>query len=100
MEISTVTGQSLLDLAIQGTGSIEGVFRLAEAAGVSITDELSPGMTIPVPLPIADPQVAEYYAARRITPATAITTDNTSGGGDISMEGIGFWAVEYDFIVS
>lgn len=93
MEISTVTGQSPLDLAIQGTGSIEGVFRLAEAAGISITDELSPGMTIPVPLPLADSQVAEYYASRRITPATAITTDIMPGG-------VEFWGIEYDFIVS
>ena len=93
MEISVLTGQSLFDLAIQGTGSIEGVFGLAKAAGLSITDELPSGMVIPVPIPLADPQVAEYYAARRITPATATTTD-------IILEGVEFWNIELDFIVS
>lgn len=93
MEISALTGQSLFDLAIQGTGSIEGVFGLAKAAGLSITDELTPGMVIPVPIPLADPQVAEYYAARRITPATAITTD-------VMPEGVEYWGIEFDFIIS
>ena len=93
MSINVLTGQSLLDLAIQGMGSIEGVFALAEAAGLSITDELSPGMVIPVPLPLADPQVAAYYATRRITPATATTTE-------IIPEGVEYWRIEFDFITS
>lgn len=100
MAINVLTGQSLFDLAMQELGSVEGVFELAEKADVSLTDELAVGVLLNVPVDPLDRQVVDYYKANGITPATAITKDNTSGGGDISMEGIEFWAVEYDFIVS
>lgn len=100
MIIDVLTGQSLFDLAIQKLGSVEGVFELAEKADVSLTDELAVGVLLNAPVDPADRQVADYYKANRIIPATAITKDNTSGGGDILMEGIEFWAIEYDFIVS
>lgn len=91
--------QSLLDIAIQELGDISALFDLAEWAGFSITDELSAGQDLQLPVPPADKQVASYYAAHRITPATAITIDSTSGG-DLILEGIEFWGIEYDFIVS
>lgn len=92
--------QSLLDIAIQELGNVAGVFDLAEKAGLSLTEELSAGGALELPLQAADKQIAGYYAAHRITPATAITIDSTSGGGDLLLEGIEFWGIEYDFIVS
>lgn len=100
MAINVLTGQSLFDIAIQELGSVEGVFELAEKADVGLTDELVVGVLLNAPVDPLDRQVVDYYKANRIRPATAITRDNTSAGGDILMEGIEFWAVEYDFIVS
>lgn len=94
--------QSLLDMAVQELGDISGVFELAEKAGLSLTEELNAGMELEVPAFDADKQVAAYYASKRIRPATAITIDSTSGpgGGELLLEGIEFWGIEYDFIVS
>lgn len=92
--------QSLLDLAIQELGDISGIFDLAEKANVSLTDELAAGQEIELPLQLSDKQIAGYYASRRITPATAITISSTSGDGNLLMEGVEFWGIEYDFIVS
>lgn len=100
MVINVLTGQSLFDLAIQELGSAEGVFILAEKADVSLTDDLQVGTLMNAPADPVDRQVAGYYRDNRICPATAITKDNVSGTGDILMEGIEFWALEYDFIVS
>lgn len=99
METVVLGNQSLPDIAVQETGSLEGVFELAELAGLSITDELAAGMSLPVPLTPVDRQVTDYYDAHRITPATAITSGDTAGG-ELIMEGIEFWGIEYDFIVS
>lgn len=92
--------QSLLDMAVQELGDISGVFDLAEKAGLSLTEELEAGMELELPALAADKQVAAYYGSKRIRPATAITIDSTSGGGDLLLEGIEFWGIEYDFIVS
>lgn len=92
--------QSLLDIAIQELGDISGIFDLAEKSGVSLTDELQTGRELELPLQLSDKQIAGYYASRRITPATAITIDSTSDGGELLLEGVEFWGIEYDFIVS
>lgn len=94
--------QSLLDIAVQELGDISGVFELAEKAGLSLTEELETGLEMELPAVAADKQVAAYYASRWIRPATAITIDSTSGpgGGELLLEGIEFWGIEYDFIVS
>jgi len=84
--------QTLLDLAIMGTGTIESIFQIANANGKSITD-----------IPVAG---ADY-----IIPADAFTDINTKtyltnnkvsiGTRDVPFSvGIGYWAVEIDFVVS
>lgn len=92
-------GQSTIDIAIQQLGDISGVFGLLELSGLGITDELCTGQQLELPPLQADKQIAGYYAAHRIAPATAITIDNT-GGGELLLEGIEFWGIEYDFILS
>lgn len=92
-------GQSLFDIAIQALGDISGVFDLAEKADVSVTDELKVGQVFEIPSQARDKQIVDYYAAHRITPATAIATA-TPDDDDILPEGIGFWGIEYDFVVS
>ncbi|MDO7877388.1 hypothetical protein Q5H93_21785 [Hymenobacter sp. ASUV-10] len=58
-------GQSLLDVAVQELGSLESLFDLADAAGLAITDALTPGAMLPVPASAAAlPDVARYFAGR------------------------------------
>jgi hypothetical protein len=59
-------GQSLLDVAIQELGSVEALFDLADAAGLAITDELTPGAVLPVPFSAASkPDIVGYFYTRQ-----------------------------------
>ena len=95
MEIKVLNGQSLFDIAIQSAGSIEAVFDIALANGISITDDLEPGTVLVVPA-VLNRQVAEYYRVNGIQPATGITVSDAPA----LQEGVEFWGIEYDFIVS
>ncbi|MDR3133220.1 MAG: hypothetical protein LBU42_04265 [Prevotellaceae bacterium] len=95
MEVRVLNGQSLFDIAIQAAGSVEAVFDIALASGLSITDELISGAALAVPA-VAGRKVADYYAANGIRPATAIGAQDI----DFILEGIGFWRLEYDFMIS
>ena len=60
---TTITeGQSLVDVALQELGSVASLFDLADAAGLGITDLLTPGQALPVPASAgAVAAVATYY---------------------------------------
>ena len=63
MNQTTVTaGQSLVDVAIQELGSVAALFALADAAGLAITDALTPGEELAVPAATAArPELASYF---------------------------------------
>jgi hypothetical protein len=92
MEIKVLTGQSLFDIALQATGSIETAFEIAKANGLSVTDRPETGTWLNVPAAVVK-RVTEHYRAAGIAPATALSEEDV-------MEGIEFWYVEYDFKVS
>lgn len=96
--ITVTSQQSTLDLALQHCGSMEAAFDLAVLNGLSITDDLADGQQLDIPAALSK-DVTNYYAVHDIRPATAITTEAIN---DIigSGEGIEFWAIEYDFVVS
>jgi hypothetical protein len=95
MEVKVLNGQSLFDLAIQVAGSVEAVFDIALANGISITDELRPGTVLTIPA-VVGRQVADYYAANGICPATALSASDEM----LLRNGVEFWALEFDFAVS
>ncbi len=92
--------QSLLDIAIQWTGSVANVFLIAQANGLAVSDELVAGSELTIPdTVVLDTDIKTYYTSRAIQPATAITTiidDNT----EPKLEGIGYWIIGDDNIVS
>lgn len=93
--MKALSGQSLLDLAIQSSGSASAAFALAVANGISLTGEPAGELTA---VDVANKAVADYYAARNLMPATAITEaigDNPSG-----LAGIEYWIIETDFVVN
>lgn len=58
-------GQNLLDVAIQELGSVAAAFDLADAAGLAITDALTPGQVLTVPTSTAGvPDVVKYLRTR------------------------------------
>lgn len=90
--------QSLLDLALQYGGSMEAAMEIAAINGVSITDDLQDGQQLAMPVP-QNRDVTNYYVIHDICPATSITKDAINeiiGSG----EGIGYWAIGIDFVVS
>lgn len=61
--------QTLLDIALQTSGSVEAVMELAKQNGLSITDELSDGQVLEVK-EVKDVAVVERYAVEGVCPAT------------------------------
>lgn len=71
-------GQTVIDIAVQESGSAEAAYRIARQNGISLTDDLQQ-MLEQIEIPeVVDKQVAAYYANRNIKPATAsdVNTDN------------------------
>lgn len=89
----TVTnGQSLIDVALQALGSVEGLFDLAAANGLSITDALAPGLVLMVPASTAaQPAVAAYFAGR----SQRVNTTNVTPA-DMPILPNGIFDVTYD----
>ena len=90
--------QSMLDVAVQHSGGIESVFDLAFSNGLSITDDINPYDSLLGCESIVDSDIVDYYSNKGIVPATAATLDEIAH--TIADEGIEFWAIGDDFIVS
>lgn len=99
MKIDTVmSGQSLLDMAVQVYGNADAAFDIALEAGMAITDEPAPGTVLPVPESArSDAWIAARYGRGGWRPATYITAENLT---DVPYGGIDFMGIEIDFIVS
>lgn len=96
MQVTVLHNQSLLDVCLQHTGSIEGVFELAMNNNLSITDDIQVGKILNLPEGITtDKDILNYYKAKNIQPATAIIEQTEE-----KLEGIGYWAIGVDFKVS
>jgi len=99
MIITALHNQSLLDLALQHTGTIESVFELAEANNLNITDDVQAG----APLYLGEGlgvrnEILSYYTAKNLQPATAFSKEDEQVFE--RLEGISIWAINLDFIVS
>ena len=96
--ITVTSRQSVLDIALQHCGSLEAAFDIAQSNGISLTDDLTTGQSMSVPEP-TDTAMAQHYCVNNLQPATAITSDEINDTLNI-LEGVDFWGIEYDFIVS
>ena len=89
--------QSLLDFAIQHTGSAQNAFEIAMANNMSITDQLTAGSELVVAGSIVnDVDVKNYYQSKSLQPATDITQN---GEAEETPEGISIWILNQNFIV-
>jgi len=99
MQVVVLHNQSLLDLALQHTGTIENIFELAMLNNLSITDDVVAGKVLTIPTEsFTNKDILTYYIAKKIQPATAFTQEDKI----ISerQEGISIWAINLDFVVS
>ncbi|MBO4778102.1 MAG: hypothetical protein J5588_06365 [Bacteroidales bacterium] len=97
MNTTVKNGQSLFDIALQECGNAESAFNMAMLNGLSMTDVLSNGQSLELP-DVTEKKIVQQYAVNEIFPATAITA--TQFNETISGEGVEFWGIEFDFIVS
>ena len=89
--------QSILDFAIQHTGSAQNAFEIAMANNMSVTEQLTAGHTLVIPSSIVnDVDVKNYYQSKSIQPATDITQYEDS---EENPEGISIWILNQNFIV-
>ena len=101
MTITALHNQSLLDLALQHTGTIESIFEFAEANALNITDEVQAGAPLTVPLlgkGARNGDILAYYTAKNLQPATAFSKEDEQVFE--RLEGISIWAINLDFIVT
>lgn len=97
-EVVVLEGQSFFDLATMYCGSPEMAYEFAELNEMAVTDEPETGAKLNKPA-VNNKRIAAYYSDKALQPATSTTY--TSGGGELPTdEGIGYWAIEIDFIVS
>lgn len=98
MEVMTRNGQNLLDIAIQATGDAAEALSIAISNGICLTDDLIVEQEIDIPDDIeGDENVKAYYRDRGYKPATGVTPSDESTA---PFEGIEYWGIEYDFVVS
>lgn len=69
--VTVEQGQNLLDISVQETGTIENVFKIAQANDICITDYLPIGTVIIIPNDVVvNKKVKDYYKNKGIKPAT------------------------------
>ena len=99
MIVTALHNQSLLDLALQHTGTIESIFEFAEANTINITDDAQAGKTLVLPAEaFTNKDILGYYTAKNLQPATAFSKEDEQVFE--RLEGISIWAINLDFIVS
>lgn len=96
MEVKVKDRQSLLDMAVQTSGSMEAAFGLAAANGVSLTDTLADGQVLDT-VAAENADTVRRYSVQCIQPATALSEEEMAA---LAQEGINFMGIEIDFVVS
>lgn len=93
-----MVNQSLLDIAIQESGSVLAAFDWAVANGISITDDLLVGTSMILSTSIfTNDDIANYFKAKNQMVATALTLDQNIL---VAQTGIGTMTIESTFIIA
>lgn len=99
MIVTVLHNQSLLDLALQHTGTIESIFEFAEANTINITDDVQAGKTLVLPAEaFTNKDILGYYTAKNLQPATAFSKEDEQVFE--RLEGISIWAINLDFVIT
>lgn len=96
MQVTALNKQSLPDLAIQEFGFLEPILAMSVKNDMPVTSDLSVGQVIEYDVGSTDRKIVEYLKARNAKPATAISRADAANA---PFKGIGYMAIERDFIV-
>ena len=91
-------GQTLADLTVRHKGDASALLEVAKANNLSPTDALTAGTEITIPGDPINRQLVRHFNKRNINPATGQTAANATP--EPQLGGIGYWAIETEFIVS
>lgn len=91
-------GQTWLDIAMQEMGDVQRVIEIVQLNGRSLTDELQAGEELEVP--VFEPSKRKLVALFSDPANKPASGSNVIGGDTIEGEGIEFWGIENDFLVS
>lgn len=98
-EVIVAAGQTLIDIAVQELGDATRIFEVAELNGRGITDIITAGEVLKVPVYAVDKKrIVNVFS----DPANKPASDKNQGfvvDEDSGLEGIEIWAIEDDFIV-
>ncbi len=97
--VTVLHNQSLFDISIRYTGTIENAFKIAVANGLSLTDELQPGAQLIIPEVEMNNDVVNYFAGKGIQPATGLTENDLLIAQTV-QRGIGYMQIGKTFKVS
>lgn len=89
-------GQSFIDLTIQETGSVESLVEMAVRNNRSVSASLSIGQVL-LKTAVKNTRVVEFLTPSSKNPATEIVLNEFIKE---KPEGISFWAIGVDFVVS
>lgn len=99
MTIKILNNQSLLDVALQHTGSAQNAFLIAKENALSVTSYLVAGTVLMIPEGVPfNGEMLDFYESKKIQPATDETY--TEGETPEELEGIGYWIINKNFKVS
>lgn len=90
-------GQTWTDLSMQELGDEERVFELADANDAGITEEVEIGVELITPVLAAEKK--SIVNVLKVTRPASGALPNPPGG-NLLEQGIEFWAIEFDFVVS
>jgi hypothetical protein len=96
-EVAAEPYQNMFDIAVQLYGDLSGVFQLAKDNSKDMTTELLPGEVLKSRKEVINKLIVDYYRGRNIKPATGLSPEENE---QLKPEGIDYWAIEVDFIVS
>lgn len=96
MKVTPLDRQSVIDVAIQTSGSVEAAFALAAQNDISVSAAIAPGSGLET-VAVIDKVVLNRIQARDIRPATDISPEDLEL---VPYGGIDFMGIEVDFVVS
>ena len=85
MNVTVLSGQNLLDLAVQTSGDAVSAIKLAIANGISVTDTPTIGGELRT-IPVANRDITNYYTNKNLKPATALTEIEIQGVFDNTFD--------------
>lgn len=93
--VKSLSGQTWVDLVLQQLGDEHRLFELCDMNGAGITDVINAGTIVTSPEAEPDKKrIVNILAGRKPASSFVVTP------GEDEPEGIEFWAIEFDFIVS